>query len=305
MQEQSRAYWMERQTKLWNSQIKADKKLQNQLAKEYKRVHSQFEKEIAVYYQKYGKNNVLDFRVMAEALTPTERELLFQNFDAFATKYPKYAKYQGVRESIYKLNRLEGLQLTIEQHLLELGAIEEEVYLKHLTDSYKTGYLATMNGLPNTGAFFSVNDNLMRLTLNQKWAAGRNYSDRIWADKKRLTDFISNDLRDGLHRGTPYRKMTAQLQERFNTSNYVAKRLVVSESSFVLNQANRRAFLDAGVKSYEITAVLDKRTTEICRGLNGQKFDYGKDSVGITYPPFHAFCRTTVVPVLDNYLATV
>ena len=41
--------------------------------------------------------------------------------DEFEKKYPEYADLMPIRESIYKLNRLEGLQQSIRLQQRELG----------------------------------------------------------------------------------------------------------------------------------------------------------------------------------------
>lgn len=104
-------------------------------------------------------------------------------------------------------------------------------------------------------------------------------------------------MRDALIRGDSYAKIIKMLRGRLQVSMSDAKRLITTESAFVLNQANRQAFIDAGIKKYQITAVLDNKTSKTCRGLNGETFEYGKDIVGVTYPPFHSYCRTTVIPI--------
>ena len=48
-------------------------------------------------------------------------------------------------------------------------------------------------------------------------------------------------------------------------------------------------------KKYRYVATLDTRTSAICRGLDGQVFDYGKGPT----PPQHFNCRSTTVPVID------
>lgn len=48
------------------------------------------------------------------------------------------------------------------------------------------------------------------------------------------------------------------------------------------------------IQGYEILATLDSRTTQICRSMDGRKFDLGKGPA----PPFHVNCRTTTVPTL-------
>ena len=87
---------------------------------------------------------------------------------------------------------------------------------------------------------------------------------------------------------------------------------------------------DAGVETYRVSAVLDKRTSHICLDLDGKEFSVGgaskvvdefiglessddlinllpfnkTDTVpkwagsGLGFPPYHHLCRTTVIPVV-------
>lgn len=52
------------------------------------------------------------------------------------------------------------------------------------------------------------------------------------------------------------------------------------------------------VKEMEFVAVLDSRTSALCRGLSGRKFPVGKGP----QPPLHIGCRSVLVPVLDDGL---
>ena len=48
-------------------------------------------------------------------------------------------------------------------------------------------------------------------------------------------------------------------------------------------------------KRYKYVAVLDSRTTPICRALDGQVFEYGEGPL----PPQHVNCRSSIQPVID------
>src|SRR5690606_31294817 len=146
-------------------------------------------------------------------------------------------------------------------------------------------------------AFFNINDITLQQTLNEKWINGENFSDRIWANKERLINLLNNEIRDGFIRGDDYRTMSKILQHRMDVGANEALRLIVTDSSFAINQANKQAFIDAGIEEYEITAVLDSRTSPMCRSLNGERFRFEDAKVGINYPPFHPWCRTTVIPI--------
>lgn len=86
--------------------------------------------------------------------------------------------------------------------------------------------------------------------------------------------------------GTSYTDGLLNSIRRFSTS---AINTAIQQVS-VQTQADIEAdFVD----SYQYVAVLDSRTTEICRSLDGQIFRYGAGPL----PPQHVNCRSTIVPI--------
>lgn len=282
---------------LFNAQEKKDEQLTKRMRSEYEKAGRAIDKEIASYYAKYAQEDVIEYRKLVIGLSKKERDLLYQDVEKFVQKYPERADLMPVRKSVYKLNRLEGLQLSTRQHLLELGTIEQAEFDKHLAEVYELGYLSSMEGLENPPAFFKVDDKVMQATLNEGWIDGSNYSDSIWANKDKLIKTLNNEIRDGLIRGNSYKDMIKALEHRTGVGGNDTKRLVFTESAHILNEANAQAFQDAGIKKYEISAVMDSRTSPTCRTLDGETFLFSQRVVGINAPPFHAFCRSTQIPI--------
>ena len=297
MDNERKSYWEQRMIQLYTAQDKKNAKFEKSMRKEYLRLEAQINKEIASYYSKYGKDGVIEFRQLIQSLSEKERELAFRDYDEFVRRNPRYKHLLPVRESIYKLNRLEGLQLNIRMNMVELGAFEEEGMRKLLEQAYETGYLSSMGGLQSAPSFFALNSTAMQLTLNEQWINGGNFSSRIWDNKEKLIRTLNTEIRDAIIRGDDYRQMTAIVKHRTGVGDYEAKRLVQTEYNFVMNQANKQAFIDAKLTRYEISAVLDRKTSKTCRTLDGEMFEFANASVGVNYPPFHAFCRTTCIPV--------
>ena len=292
-----RAYWEGRTEQLFEAQDKRNADLDKRLVAEYNRTAASIEKDIASYYTKYGQDDVVKYRKLVKSLSKRERDLLYQNYEKFAEVYPKYMHLMPVRKSIYKLNRLEGLQLAVRQNLLELGAIEQAEFNKALGTAYQQGYLSTMKGLRNSNAFFSVNNSALERTLNARWINGENFSDRIWRNKEKLINTLNTEVRDAFIRGEGYTKMRRIVQQRAMVGEFDARRLIETESAFMMNQANGQAFQDEGILKYENSAVLDSKTSEICQAMNGEQFLFSEARVSENYPPYHSFCRTIVIPV--------
>lgn len=62
----------------------------------------------------------------------------------------------------------------------------------------------------------------------------------------------------------------------------------------VMNKGRVHFFESTGaVEGYQYSAILDDRTTEICRGLHGKKFKRGEAPI----PPNHWNCRSLLIPI--------
>lgn len=291
-----KSYWEKRMEQLYQAQDKKNAKFDKKMRKEYLRLEANIQKEVASYYAKYGKDDVIEYRKLVLSLSAAERDLLYKDYEEFARRNPKYMHLMPVRESIYQLNRLEGLQLNIRMQMVELGAFEQEGFERLLRQAYESGYLSTMKGLQNSPSFFSMNEIALQKTLNEKWINSANFSDRIWANKEKLINSLNTEIRDAIIRGDDYRQMSRIIRHRTGVGAYDSMRLVVTESAFVMNQANKQAFIDEGIKRYEISAVMDGRTSPTCKNLDGEEFEFKDAKAGVNYPPFHSFCRTTAIP---------
>lgn len=300
METKSREYWLLRQAQWWKNQDRADAEFQKQLEKYYRESSKVIEKEIALYFSMYGKDNVVEFRALLQSLDNDQRRLLFEEMDKFALKYPQYAHLLPVRESVYKLNRLQGLHYSMQVELLKLGAIEQLEFEKHLMKTYGINYQLIMKELGIGSAFLSTSDSIARSIVFSKWIDDKNFSDRIWGNKSRMLNYLKTDFSNSIIRGDNYRDVTNTMRNRFGVSTYDAKRLVYTESSFVLNQSHTRAYVDAGLERYEYNAVLDSDTSKVCTFLNGQKFRFDEAVVGQNFPPMHPFCRSSFIGVFED-----
>ncbi len=296
----NRTYWEGRHVQWLNNQTEMDDKVADRLQKEYQRTANELEKDIARYFQKYGQDNVIEFRTMMEDLSDEDRNLLFQNMEKFAEKYPDYAHLMPVRESVYQLNRLQGLHYSTQLRLLELGAIEQEEMINHLEATYGKRYKQMLRELGIGDSFLSINNSVMRDTISSKWISDENFSDRIWDNKGKLLDHLQTRYRDGLARGDNYNKLVREMVDRFNVGASDARRLVWTEANFVYNQSHTHAYENAGVLEYEISAIMDSKTSDICKSMDGKVFQFDKMEVGVNFPPFHPYCRTTFIGIIGE-----
>ena len=303
---QSDTYWSKRLQELDVSLSKDEKQLFSELSKYYEQEYAALDKEIAAYYAKYGEENVIAFRTLLLELPYADKQLLLQNMDEFAKQYPEFADLLPVRESIYKLNRLEGLQTSIVLQQLKIGAIEQAKFREHFEKQALkyANYAAEQLGFGTN--FYRIDSEMLQVVIGNPWCNGKDFSERIWANREALAQTLQNEIANGLIRGEDYKTMARVLHQKFeNTSQKQAERLVFTEDTYLSNEAKIRPFeRNAAYTHYEYLCVEDHRTCETCRALSGQTFEISKRNAGLNFPPMHPWCRCTVMPVVED-LATI
>lgn len=299
---QSDTYWSKRLQELDASLSKDEKQLFSELSKYYEQEYAALDKEIAAYYAKYGEENVIAFRTLLLELPDADKQLLLQNMDEFAKQYPEFAELLPVRESIYKLNRLEGLQTSSVLQQLKIGAIEQTKFREHFEKQVLkyANYAAEKLGFGTN--FYRIDSEMLQVVIGNPWCNGKDFSERIWANREALAQTLQNEIANGLIRGEDYRTMSRILQQKFeNTSQKQAERLVFTEDTYLSNEAKIRPFeRNAAYTHYEYLCVEDHRTCETCRALSGQTFKISKRNAGLNFPPMHPWCRCTVMPVVED-----
>lgn len=300
-------YWERRQRELNQALEKDEAKLKKRLSSFYDAEYRKLEKEIAAYYSQYGENNVIAYRRLMESLPEEDKRLLLERMDDFAEKYPEYAHLLPVRESIYKLNRLEGLQQSILLQQLEIGAVNEEEIRKHLEKQAARNASAAAETMGFGKNFYAENSQLVRQVVNTAWCNGKNFSQRIWDNVEKLAGYLGTDLAQGFARGDSYERLTKQLRQRFGkVSRNDAYRLIYTEGTFVMNEA-RAASFEQDTEEYifrvQYDAIRRNGWRDICDDLDGQTFLWSERRPGINFPPMHAWCHCTATPYVSDWNA--
>lgn len=293
-------YWERRQQQL-NEQLEKDEAaLKKRLSSYYEQEARRLEKEIAAYYSQYGENNVLEYRTLMENLSDEDKRLLLERMDDFAKKYPEYSHLLPVRESIYKLNRLEGLQQSVLMQQMEIGAVDQEQIQAHLEKQALRNANAAAETMGFGKNFYTENPEMIRQIVNTQWTNGKNFSERIWDNVEKLSGYLNQDLAQGFARGDSYDRLTKQLRQRFEkVSRNDAYRLIYTEGTFVMNESRAVAFEDS-TETYIFRVQYDKIRRngwrDICDDLNGKTFKWSERKPGINFPPMHTWCHCTATP---------
>ncbi|MDQ7967733.1 minor capsid protein [Pseudomonas plecoglossicida] len=125
-----------------------------------------------------------------------------------------------------------------------------------------------------------------------------------WLDEQKLATQIKvkQTIRLGVLNGLSTSKIVDALYAEPGNPFLGAKRnaevMVRTASAHVTSQASLKTFERVGFGSYQLSAVLDSRTTPVCRALDGKV--YKVTDKGRKVPPFHPGCRTVMIAVSDD-----
>lgn len=294
-------YWQKRQQQL-NKQLEKDEaKLKKRLSSYFDTGYRKLDKQIAAYYKQYGTDNVIQYRRLMESLPDEDKRLLMEQMDEFAKKYPEYAHLMPVRESIYKLNRLEGLQYSVRMQQLDIGAVENEQITAHLNRNAERGVNAAAEAMGFGKNFYANNPDISKLFINVPWSNGENFSQKIWNNTTKLANYLNSDIAQGIARGDSYERLTRRLRERFSSvSRNDAYRLIYTEGTYVMAEATMQPFTE-DFEKYRLSTVGDAKVCSICRGVAREVFNISDRQPGVNFPPLHPWCRCTFTIEVDDW----
>lgn len=136
--------------------------------------------------------------------------------------------------------------------------------------------------------------------LSQTWGSDdKNWLDRFDEDIALWTIYISNDIKQLIHRSETLDNVLAQLNKRFKNIEYVLGKLVITESTAIGSLARKEVFKALGVTKYRHFEVMDERTCEKCEPLHNCVFPISAYEIGVTASPLHSFCRGWEQPIFD------
>ena len=203
-----------------------------------------------------------------------------------------------------RITRIEALNKDVVQQCRELYKTENRAVTSALRNVAQESYYREIFGIQKgTGLGFSFSQFSQRdveRILRSNWSGG-NYSQRIWKDVNGMTARLKRELLVSMLSGRSGEKTARIFRERFGVNAFCARRIVRTESAYVANAAQARAYDEAGIERYRFIATLDSRTCECCGpsvgcgALDGKVFDLAKAKAGTNYPPMHPFCRSTTI----------
>lgn len=300
----NKSYWLKRSEELDKVAKMTEKEVMKKLSALYRDAFRSIEKEVNDFMMKYAADHKLDYATVTQMLTPIDLAEYNEKIQELHAMYrdtkSEYIKIEIERlKARSKITRLRALQDAINVELCKVTHEYQMTLEDTLIGLFSAQYekACELMGVMAPG----IPREAIKKIIEYPYA-GKMFSDRIWDNKDALVKYIQQDLTVGIIRGDSIQKMARQLKKDLKVLYYQAERLVRTETNYAMNQAHLKGYKDSGVvEKYEFLAAHDKRTSKLCRDLDGEMFELSKAVVGENYPPMHPNCRSTVVPVLEDW----
>ena len=301
-------YWTERALQQeQNAQIVADRYMA-QIGQSLADYKHQLVSEIEKFYAKYAVDNKMTHAEAKQYLTDKERRefknVTLERFREMALNPDTPTPLLDALGYRHRISRKEALLAEIERLTAELYGKPEGIHDKvteALSDVYIKGKIHQAKNLAHFGIIEKpiLGVDAVKHKMASNWS-GKTFSTNVWGHDAAVYKSISDTINKGLTGGWSIDRMARALSERTGVAYHRDDTLVRTETTFYNNLATLDTIKELGGDHYEIVAVLDSRTSEICRLENHEVHSVKEYEPGRTAPPFHVRCRSTIRPAVKS-----
>ena len=199
-----------------------------------------------------------------------------------------------------RVKRIDAITLLLENKLEEINDAYSERVLEFSKQLYEESYYRIAYESQNEKSEYSVLTALLGSKIAEivltPWTPDKlNFAKRIAQNEVKLMDKLRKDIAQCIVRGESPTTLIELVKKQFGISVNQAKALINTESTRLVSEASYNAAVNSNVKEYTYRAILDTRTSDICRSMNGMRFKITEYEIGVTAPPLHAHCRSYIV----------
>ena len=301
-------YWTERALQQeQNAQIVADRYMA-QIGQSLADYKHQLVSEIEKFYARYAVDNKMTHAEAKQYLTDKERRefkhVTLERFREMVLNPDTPTPLLDALSYRHRISRKEALLAEIERLTAELYGKPDGIHDKvteALSDVYIKGKIHQAKNLAHFGIIEKpiLGVDAVRHKMASNWS-GKTFSTNVWGHDATVYKSISDTINKGLTGGWSIDRMARALSERTGVAYHRADTLVRTETTFYNNLATLDTIKELGGDHYEIVAVLDSRTSEICRLENHEVHSVKEYEPGRTAPPFHVRCRSTIRPAVKS-----
>lgn len=288
-------YWTDRAREIFEYVDRKDINFFAEMEKIYREQSVSLQKSVFDFYTRFAEDHEISYQDAMKRLRGEDLSDYAENARRYREQAEKDPELLRRLNEQYASARAVRLQVLNSEAVYRAGVLARALHKsfeKYLYDVAEYAYRKSVGGRAgaiNRPAFEEV----IKTPFN-----GRNYSAQLWGNTDSLADSLKKVFRQGFIRGDSPQEMAREIRKEFNVARSRAETLIRTDATAVVNRATIKRYKREGLKYYRILVVLDDRTTQICRNIAQEDKLYKLEDaeVGVTIPPFHYNCRSTIMP---------
>lgn len=298
----NKKYWEERANLRMATYHKNSNETILKINKAYDKAISDINKDIKKIFNKFQLDNEL---TQSEAKDLLDSKISIKEIEDIRAKI-NYIQDEDVKKYLrakldsgaYKarITRLEALKESININIAQVADVQLRDINTLFIDNIKQAYYSTMydiqKGIGIGFSFAEMPTSRIKEILKQDWS-GKHYSERVWKNNEVLAQKLQETLLSGFMSGKSYRRMAKELEDLSDLGKFASERLIRTECTYIANQGEIESYKECSIEKYVYVAILDLRTSEICRELDNKIFLVKEAMPGKNLPPMHPYCRST------------
>lgn len=305
---QPQSYWERRADARMDAALRDSQKTLDILSKAYRQAVEDIEEDIYKIHRTFTRAFDLNPQKARELLdAPCSRNeylKILSTIDQITDERVRNELLAQASSGAYKarLSRLEALRQSVGAQAMRLADIESGLATDTLAHTITETFNRTMYDIQRgTGlgfAFAAPDTRAVNEILNNPWS-GEHFSSRIWGNAQALADEMNEKLTADFLTGKSARRAAQEIAEDFGVRFREAERLVRTETCYMATSAQIKSYIECGITQYVFVATLDRKTSNLCQGLDGKAFNVEDAKPGVNLPPMHPNCRSVTVGKFD------
>lgn len=301
-------YWIKRRARQLHAQLEVIEDKNEQLARVYSLASMQIEEQARKIINRFEIEHPMTRKRALELLNKSRNKIELSVLRAMLKRDPRDADLLAeLNAPAYgaRLKRLREVQDEVDAVCENLRDVTEQTTTQALTQMATDTYNHTVYDMQQrVGAAFpfsALDQQTVDKLLSSRWS-GENYSTRIWRNTDELAKRVKDEILTSVLTGTSATSATQKIADEFNVTASQARRLLRTEACYVDGQIRLKQFKDIGVTKYIFVAILDMRTSLICRAHDKKRYLVKNAEVGKNYPPLHPWCRSSAIADIPDEL---
>ena len=252
--------------------------------------------DINAFFQRYGDREGISRSEVVKTVKQTDLNLLANR----VREYVESEDFSPEANAMLKEYNLTGRanRATLLKHKIDLAThqlanAEEKLVSSKLSEEI-THQMEVAAGIWEMSVPEVDTLRSMATAIKNKPFKGGVWSERLWDRQEALAGHLSGIVDKIILKGQNATTMINEVRQAFNTSSYVAKRLLVTETARVQSEAQKELMLYNEFEEYRFLA--EPTACEHCMALNEKVFKVEDMMPGVNCSPIHPNCRCSSAP---------